>query len=268
MAEIIKTQDGPILILTISNESKRNAFQGNMASEMLRHFNEAEQNPEVRSIIVTGSGDVAFSSGHDLAEIQSGAHAESGLGEEPFMRPLTMNKPVIAAVNGHCYAASLILALSCDIRVASTNAAFGSPGARLGMLPEGRQISSMIRSMFESLAVEMMFTAKPLSAEDAHRAGFVNRLVPVGNALSASLAIAADISANSPTAVAAIKRGIRHSKCNGIVSGDQFEARIAPILAELPDAKEGVNAFFEKRTPSFTDLNMEALTPALELSSN
>lgn len=122
--------------------------------------------------------------------------------------------------------------------------------------------------MFESLAVEMMFTAKPLSAEDAYRAGFVNRLVPVGNSLSAALAIAADISANSPTAVSAIKRGIRYSKCNGITSGDQFEARVAPILAELPDAKEGVNAFFEKRAPSFTDLNMEALTPALERQSN
>lgn len=252
MAEINVTTQGGIRILTICNESKRNAFEGSMSRDILRHFNEADADPAIRVVIVTGAGDIAFSSGHDLKEISSGAHAESGLGETPMLRPLTMKKPVIAAVNGHCYAAALILAMSCDLRVASENATFGSPGARLGMLPEGGQIGRLPSLMSRSAALELMLTGKPLNAHNAYRVGFVSRLVPSGKAMTAALELATTIAMNAPSVVSAVKLGVLVGEKCGVDAAERFEQEHARKLETQPDAREGVEAFFQKRSPSFT----------------
>ncbi|CAO3363584.1 enoyl-CoA hydratase/isomerase family protein [Azospirillum palustre] len=251
MPEISTRTEGAIRILTISNERKRNAFEGSMAADFLRLLNEAESDDAVRVIVVTGAGDIAFSSGHDLNEIASGAHAETNLGEEPFLRPRSMHKPVIAAVNGHCYAAALIFAVNCDLRVASRNASFGSPGARLGMLPEGGQIGRLPRLMTSARALELMLTANPLSADEAYRTGFINRLAEKGKALSEALALAGDIARNSPSVVAAIKAGVILGEVEGVEAATAYEATVARRLEKEADAHEGVSAFLEKRPPVF-----------------
>ncbi|WP_431859218.1 enoyl-CoA hydratase/isomerase family protein [Azospirillum sp.] len=251
MPEITTQTEGAIRILTIANEPKRNAFQGTMAADFLRHLDDAEGDDAVRVVVVTGAGDLAFSSGHDLKEIASGVHAATDLGETPFLRPREMRKPVIAAVNGHCYAAALILALSCDLRVASVNATFGSPGARLGMLPEGGQIGRLPRLMSSARALELMLTAAPLSADEAYRTGFINRLVEKGDALSEALVLARAIAKNSPSVVAAIKAGVILGEREGIDAASAYEASVARRLETEADAREGVSAFFEKRPPVF-----------------
>jgi enoyl-CoA hydratase/carnithine racemase len=252
MPEIKSETVGHVRILTISNEPKRNAMEGSMSADILAHFNACEADQNIRVVVVTGAGDVAFSSGHNLKDISSGAHAASGLGETPMLRPLTMKKPVIAAINGHCYAAALILAMSCDFRVASSNAAFGSPGVRLGMLPEGGQIGRLPLLMSRSAALDLMLTGKPLSASDAYRAGFVSVLTEPGQALTAAMELAAVIAANAPSVVSAVKRGVLLGEDRGVAAAEQFEQLTARQLEVLPDAIEGVNAFFEKRAPVFT----------------
>lgn len=142
-------------------------------------IDEAESNPEVRVVIVTGAGNKAFSSGHDLDEPLEKINKRPDT-EQAFTRPMEMRKPVIAAVNGHCHAVGLILALSCDIRLASENAMFASPGARLGMLPEGGQIARLPQLISQSRAMELMFTAKPVSAVRAYEWGMLNRVVSKG----------------------------------------------------------------------------------------
>lgn len=254
MPEIKTGTDGAVRVLTISNEPKRNALAGTMAADLLRFLDDAEADPKIRAVVITGEGSVAFSSGHDLQEISSGSYAATGLGEAPFLRPLSMRKPVIAAVNGHCYAAALILVLSCDLRVASENAAFGSPGARLGMLPEGGQIGRLPHLMAHGQALELMLTAAPMSAAAAHAAGFVNRVVPPGRALEEALALAQVIAGNSPSVVAAIKAGVLLGERQGCDAATAYEERIARELEAEADAKEGVLAFFEKRQPVFQDL--------------
>jgi enoyl-CoA hydratase len=252
MPDIKATTQDNIRILTISNESKRNALEGSMSADLLNHFDAAEGDPSIRVVVVTGAGDIAFSSGHNLKEIASGAYAQSGLGEAPVLRPLTMNKPVIAAVNGHCYAAALILAMSCDLRVVSENATFGSPGARLGMLPEGGQIGRLPMLMSRSAALELMLTSAPLKAADAFRAGFVSRLVPKGQALVAALELAAAIGSNAPAVVSAVKRGVLIGEQSGVAQAERFEQENARVLETQADAREGVEAFFQKRTPVFS----------------
>lgn len=243
---------GAVRILTIANERLHNAFGEGMAETLLAEFDKADTDPAIRAIVVTGAGDAAFSTGHDLKEIESGAYLETGLGEAPFLRPLQMSKPVIAAVNGHCYAAAFILALSCDIRVASENAAFGSPGARLGMLPEGGQLSRLPTLMPRSIAMEMMATAEPLSAQDAYRLGFVSRVVPVGQALNAALTIADKISGNAPAVITSIKKGLQESDPVDYAAAEAYEYSEARRLEKRADAKEGVRAFLEKRSAVFT----------------
>lgn len=250
MPEISTRTEGAIRILTISNERKRNAFEGSMAADFLRFLNEAESDDAVRVIVVTGAGDIAFSSGHDLNQFASAEHADN-LGEEPFLRPRSMRKPVIAAINGHCYAAALILALNCDLRVASRNATFGSPGARLGMLPEGGQLGRLPRLMSPARALELMLTASPLPADEAYRAGFINRLTEQGEALNEALVLARVIANNSPSVVAAIKAGVILGEVEGVEPAAAYEATVARQLEKEADAREGVSAFLEKRAPVF-----------------
>ena len=254
MPEILVSTQGRICILTISNEAKRNAMEGTMPLELLRQFEAADADPVIRVVVVTGAGNVAFSSGHDLKDISSGAYARTGLGETPVLRPLSMKKPVIAAVNGHCYAAALILAMSCDLRVVSENASFGSPGVRLGMLPEGGQIGRLPLLMSRAAALELMLTGEPLKEREAFASGFACRLVPAGQALPAALALAADIAKNSPAVVSAVKRGVLVGETNGVGQAEKFEQEHARLLETQPDALEGVDAFFHKRSPVFSDL--------------
>jgi enoyl-CoA hydratase/carnithine racemase len=254
MAEICTNTVDAIRIITISNERKRNAFQGSMSVELLAQFDIAEGDPAIRAVIVTGAGDIAFSSGHNLNDLPTGADASGGADEGPVLRPMTMKKPVIAAINGHCYAAALMLAMSCDLRVASANATFGSPGARLGMLPEGGQIGRLPLLMGRSAALELMLTGAPLSAADAFRSGFVSRLVPQGQALDAALSLARLIAANAPAVVSAIKKGVLLGEASGVSDAEAFEQRTARALEREADAVEGVRAFLEKRVPVFTNV--------------
>lgn len=250
--EIRRETRGAIRILTIANERIHNAFGEGMAKSLLDEFDDAERDPAIRVVVVTGAGSAAFSTGHDLKEIENGSYQDTGLGEAPFLRPLTMSKPVIAAVNGHCYAAAFILALSCDIRVASRNAAFGSPGARLGMLPEGGQLSRLPTLLPRSIALEMMMTAQPLSSEDAYRLGFVSHLAEVGEALKIALSVAEKIAANAPAVISSIKNGLKDSDPVDYERAEAYEFAEARRLEKGADAKEGVRAFFEKRAPVFT----------------
>ena len=255
MAEIRTTTHNAIRILTISNERKRNAFEGSMSQDLLSQFELADADPAIRAVVVTGAGDLAFSSGHDLNSLSTGANSDAaGMDEGPVLKPMSMKKPVIAAINGHCYAAALMLAMSCDLRVASENATFGSPGARLGMLPEGGQIGRLPLLMGRSAALEMMLTGAPLSAKDAFRSGFVSRLVPAGEALSAALTLADVIGGNAPAVVSAIKQGVLLAETSGVAQAEQFEQAMARMLEKESDAVEGVKAFLEKRKPVFTNL--------------
>lgn len=254
MPKILKTTEGAVRLLTISNQRKRNAMEGSMAGDFLRFLDEAEDDPQIRVVVVTGEGSVAFCSGHDLKEIASGAHAATNLGERPFLRPREMSTPVIAAVNGHCYAAALILALSCDLRVVSENATFGSPGARLGMLPEGGQLWRLPRLMSRAMALEMMLTAQPLTATNVFHAGFVNRIVPQGQVLDEAMSLAHSVARNSPSVVSAIKLGVLLGEDQRAADAEEYENRVARKLEVEQDAHEGVEAFFQKRAPVFRDV--------------
>ena len=249
MGEIISERIGNVMVVTIANEAKRNALDISMERPFLDCLVEADNDESIRVVVITGAGEMAFCSGHDLKEI--GRPDLTFMKPDPMGHPDLMKKPVIAAINGHCHAAGLMMALCCDLRVASENAVFGQPAARLGDLPMGGQIWRLSSAMPRVRATEMMLTAEHLSAQDAFDWGLVNRLVPKGKAREVALELAGKIARNSAATVQAIKAGQKIYERQGLDAFDRFQAETYEKLKQRPERTEGISAFAEKRSPKF-----------------
>jgi enoyl-CoA hydratase/carnithine racemase len=250
MGQIIAERIGKVMVVTIANEAKRNALNVSMEKPFYDCLVDADDDDAIRVVVITGAGDVAFCSGHDLSEI--GRPDIQLMKPDPMGHPDLMKKPVIAAVNGHCHAAGLMMALCCDLRIASENAVFGQPAARTGGLPMGGQIWRLSSAMPKVRATEMMFTAEHLSAQDAYDWGLVNKLVPRGRAREAALALAENIAAKSPATVQAIKAGQKIYERQGLEAFNRFQADMYETLKMKPERAEGIAAFAEKRPPQFS----------------
>lgn len=252
MSSITSSLDNSVLVLTIENEAKRNAFTHPMTLELGRRLSAAEADANVRCIVITGAGDSAFSSGHDLrGMLADREHASDPLLNAPFLLPATLTTPTIAAVNGYAFAAGFILAISCDFRVCAANASFSAPGARIGLLPIGGQISRLPSLIPRGIAHDLLITGREMKADEAFRIGFANRLVSTGSALQASLEMARAIANNSSGVVRAVKAGLETLSTQGTNAAARFEWDKGRELQSKPDADEGMRAFLEKRPPKF-----------------
>lgn len=252
MSAVNADRHGSVLVLTIANEARRNAFTHAMTQALGAHLRAAEEDRAVRCVVVTGAGEVAFSSGHDLREMLADRDSASGeAANEPFVLPARMTTPTIAAVNGYAYAAGFILALNCDFRVCAENAVFAAPGARIGLLPIGGQLSRLPRLMPAAVAHELLVTCRDMKADEAERLGFVSQVTPPGGSLAAAMAMAERIAANSLDVVREIKRGLERLAHEGAGAAEAFEWRESRRLQAGPDAEEGIRAFLEKRRPVF-----------------
>ncbi|WP_342641481.1 enoyl-CoA hydratase/isomerase family protein [Rhodoligotrophos ferricapiens] len=251
-ATIELARRGAVTVLTISNEAKRNAFTHEMTKQLGTLLRSADEDPGVKAIIITGRGDVAFSSGHDLREMLADPeHASDPALNEPFLLPAQITTPTIAAINGYAFAAGFILALNCDLRICAENASFAAPGARIGLLPIGGQLSRLPLLLPRAIAHELLITCREMKAEEAHRLGFANQVVPRGEAVQAALATAEMIAANSASVIREIKRGLEVVAADGPAKASDFEWEYGRKLQDEPDAHEGITAFLEKRRPVF-----------------
>lgn len=252
MPAIHSRRDGSILVLTIDNEAKRNAFTHGMTARLGELLNEAEADRSVRCVVVTGAGDRAFSSGHDLNEMLTHRdHAADETLNEPFFKPQRMTTPTIAVVNGAAHAGGFILALSCDMRVCEPHADFAAPGAKIGLLPIGGQISRLPSLVPLGIAYEILATARRVTAAEAAQFGLVNRISEPGRAMEVGIEIARLIAANSSEVVAGIKKGLGIFMHDGANAARRFEASEGRRLQSGADADEGMQAFLAKRSPRF-----------------
>lgn len=255
---VVRTRaEGRTLVITIDRPEVRNAVDLRVAAALAEAFSQAEADPEIWTIILTGSGDRAFSAGADLKAVFRGevvhdpAHPERGFAG--IVRH-DISKPVIAAVNGLAVGGGFEMVLHCDLAVAVGSAVFGFPEARVGKMAAAGGAFRIGRQIPPKLAAELLYTATPIDAARALELGLINRIVAEGGALSAALELADQINRNSPLSVRASKRALL-----GIDPGEQRDddhwQRIEEADAELltsADAEEGVRAFVEKREPRWT----------------
>jgi enoyl-CoA hydratase/carnithine racemase len=246
--------DGSVRILTITNEAKRNAFSGAMAPRLRELLLQADADPTVRCIVVTGAGTASFSSGHDLHEVlEDPESAGDPIANAAFTTPPLLGTPVIAAVNGNAYAAGFILALNCDLRVAGDNARFCAVGAKIGLVPVGGQLSRFLNVVTYPTAFKMLATGLPMSAEEALACHFVTSVCDPEETVAQAVALGHQISEASPAVVRAIKTGLRTTLSHGVDAGLSMEPGLAAVIRELPDGGEGVASFLERRTAAYPD---------------
>jgi len=247
---------GSVRIVTINRPERRNALDPETFLGLGRAFTDAEHDDTVRVVVLTGAGEHAFCSGMDLKAFaaehgkpRSPEAAPSGPGTEVFVERV-FPKPIVAAVNGAAVAGGFGIMLGCDIVIAADHAVFGLPEVKRGLVGVGATSRATLR-LPPAVALELALTGAPMDATRALHHGLVNRVVPSEELLPTAIAVAEEIAANAPLAVALAKEIVYDAGRLLHVDIAEWRARAAPIFAS-DDAREGATAFAEKRTPRFT----------------
>jgi len=247
-----------VLTITLNRPERRNALNPRAYAEIEAAFRAANEDENVRVVIVTGA-DPAFCSGEDVKEMMTGEVRPASPSATPGRRPptpaamaaLDCEKPVIAAVNGSAVGWGMELALYADIRLASQNAKFAELFVKRGLVADVGGFYRLPALVGPSKAAELLLTGEVIGAAEALRIGLVSEVLPHAELLSRANALAAVIAANPPLAVRAIKQGLRRA-----AHGDPREIGSWAIetiyrLFQTEDHREGVKSFLEKREPVF-----------------
>jgi enoyl-CoA hydratase/carnithine racemase len=217
--------------------------------------------------ILTGSGDKAFSAGADLKQINQ-RHADADKHNRLFVTVAPWHiftrgvgievwKPVIAAINGIALGGGLEIALACDIRIAADHAQLGVPEVKAAVIPGVGGTQRLPRLIPCGIALEMLMTGDPLSAQEAYRVGLVNKVVPLKDLMPTAEALANRISENAPLAVRAVKEAVYRGVQMSLGDGLRLEQLMSDMLLQTADGKEGPAAFSAKRKPRYTGYHSE-----------
>ncbi|KID02448.1 carnitinyl-CoA dehydratase [Hafnia alvei] len=255
MSELHIKRNGYILEITL-DRPKANAIDAKTSFAMGEAFIAFRDDPELRVAIITGAGERFFSAGWDLKAAAEGEapDADFGLGGFAGLTELfDLDKPVIAAVNGYAFGGGFELALAADMIICSRNASFSVPEAKLGIVPDSGGMLRLPKILPPAIAMEMMMTGRSMDAEEALRWGVVNEVVESEQLMPHARELAAQIAANAPLAVAAIKEIYRETSELAVEEGYRHarsgKLKHYPSVLHSEDALEGPTAFAEKREP-------------------
>lgn len=262
-ADVLYQVRGSIAILTLNRPEKMNALTLASHRNLARAIEEANQDEQVRVIVLTGAGR-AFCSGDDVSEVFLSSEEDTFKTREAILRQiegkhpfpggghplLWLHKPSIAAVNGPAVGYGCELALLCNLRVASERARFSEIFLRVGLIPD-ESLILLPRLVGLAKAYEMILTADFIEAREAERIGLVNQVVPHDELMPTTMKLAEKIASQPPIAVRLALEGIRRGLALPLEAFLRFHALAAPFCSETEDHKEGARAFLEKRRPVF-----------------
>ncbi len=251
------TQEEDVLIVTI-NHPPANTLSTKLMSELEQLLEEYELNKEVKVMILTGEGAIAFVAGADIREIikindKKTGEAMARRGQVILSRLENLDKPVIAAINGVCLGGGNELAMACHIRIASDKARFGQPEINLGIIPGFGGTQRLTRICGAAKACELNLTGDIISSQEALRIGLVNQVVPDSDLMKHSLGMARKIASKSAGSISLILQAMREGMESSTEKGFSKEAELFGEVCETKDMKEGLKAFVEKRQPQFVD---------------
>ncbi len=247
-------QHGPLAVLTVNRQGALNALNGETLSELAQVTDIVAENAEISVLIITGGGDKAFVAGADISELAQleGVFAgrEMALAGQDVMHGIaTLPIPTIAAINGYALGGGLELALACDVRVASGKARLGLPEVSLGLLPGFGGTQRLSRLIGSGRALDLMLTARQVTAEEALGMGLVNYVAD--NALERARELAEQMLKNAPIALSLVKEAVRRGLDTTLELGLEVEADMFGMCVATQDFKEGTAAFLAKRRASF-----------------
>lgn len=249
----VLVDDSQTAVLSINNPPA-NALSVSLLEALGKTVRSLNANEKIRAVVVVGGSQKFFAAGADIKELQSIDRCSKGReysekGQVVLNEIENASKPYIAAVEGHCLGGGLELALACHLRIAGSEANFGLPEINLGLMPGFGGSQRLTRLVGVGRALEWMLTGDNVSAEEALRTGLVNRRVGKGNALETALNLGKHIAQKSPHAVAAILKTALSSDSVSWQEKLMRESRAFGSLFETDEAKEGMQAFLEKRIP-------------------
>lgn len=241
-----------ILTVTINRPEKLNAINDLVMSELGKVMEDVYVNPEIKSVIITGAGSKAFVAGADISEfngIKEDGTAKSKKGQDIFSGIERSPKPVIAAVNGFALGAGCELAMSCHMRIASSNAKFGQPEVNLGLLPGYGGTQRLVQLIGKGRALELLLSANMIDAATALQFGLVNHVVEPEALIDKTRELLSTINTKAPLALAGCIKA-----ANAVfetTDGFDLEAKIFGECFATEDLKEGRDAFLGKRKAIF-----------------
>ena len=253
--EFVKCEiDEGIAVISIDRPPV-NALNMQVLNELQITFENLSTSPQVLVAVITGGGKKVFVAGADIGGLREKT-PETGkqmnlLFQNTFNMIADYARPVICAVSGLAIGGGSELASSCDIIIADSSAIFSWPEVNLGLIPAGGGTQRLPRQISEVKAKELIFTGRKIGALEAEKIGLINKVVPEGEALASAKILAKQIASRGPIAVAAAKKCINDGLGLPIKEGLHIEAELSATCFGTADFKEGVNAFFAKRTPEF-----------------
>ena len=253
---VLTERRGAVTVLTLNRPGARNAVDSILATELGEALAAFDTDPEARVAVVTGAGEW-FCEGADVEAMFRGedlftrGHREWGFAG---FTQRTLDKPVVAAVNGPAEGGGTEIVLACDLAVAADTATFCLPEVRLGILAGAGGVIRLARQLPAKLANQMVLTGRPVDAATACQWGLVNQVVPASDVLDAAVSLAAELAANAPLSVQASKRLLRASWADALSEEELWIASDREFggLGRSDDAGEGLRAFAEKRDPEWT----------------
>lgn len=266
MSQVLFEKRDGIARVTLNRPEKRNALSPEMLVRLCDIWAEVGADNDVRAVLLTATGDQAFSSGGDLGStipLMMRSRPPKGDWEERFsadrkqlgraiLRNADFFKPVIAAINGHALAGGAEMILATDIRVMSSEATIALTEVRRGLIAGGGSLARLARQVSWANAMELVLTGEPITAARALEIGLVNRVVPPDEVLSTAEDLARRVSLGAPVALAKSKEVVVRSNGLSLEEAFAIETRCTKENAITEDAREGPRAFMEKRPPVFT----------------
>ena len=247
--------DGRVAIVTVDRAKVLNALNTALMEELMHTLTDLGSDAGVGVVVLTGTGEKSFIAGADIKEMAGKtpleARAYSELGQEIAHKLETMRKPTIAAVNGYALGGGCEIALACDVRLASENAFFGQPEINLGIMPGWGATQRLARATNIGYAKELILTGRMIDAQEALERGLVQHVYPAAELMPKTVELATAMAAKSPIALYYAKEATNRSLHGDIGGNLVHEADLYSLMFSTEDAREGLNAFVEKRSPTF-----------------
>jgi enoyl-CoA hydratase/carnithine racemase len=262
---LYEVRDMGVAVLTLNRPERMNGWGGGLAAMFYERLDEAEADPAVRAVVVTGSGR-AFCAGADMGSLNSisnatvdaaaGTDVTKLVGSRHPHHVMTMRKPVIAAINGACAGMGLTMALVCDVRFAAAGAKFTTSFARRGLIAEYGISWILPRVIGWGAALDLLLSGRVFLADEAAELGIVKEVVPPDDLLQRVIRYAEDIAANcAPSSLAVIKQQVYADTMRDVLEASDRAEKLMHESMLRPDFIEGITSFFEKRPPDFPPLS-------------